>query len=288
MINCSSRMLNRKRIRFVSKNRLRFKTDIHRNVADTCSSKAETLQNSPVPDFIHHPLAKKGFDFTQVFFHIPVSTSHQEDFIFQTNIKNIEVLQKEILEQKNAVMNSNCNGNVPGPKENEGKKGEKAPKKTTKKPKQTGKTCIKRKYSLDSFHKKIKRHFFNFVLNSQIYFFLVVPKKKHQKHISDVSIGSVRELLSQNIAQFISKYCIINENCLRPRQDGVKFNVDKMLNCKLQDYFNEYLKSSHFQQLLNSNSRKENEEYAASLNQCALKFVHYFLTSKDLKLNRKK
>lgn len=273
----SSYMLKRKRIRLIHDHPSTLKIYHQRKAVKNCPSNAETNQNSPVIDLIRKSFSQKCVEMCRkVRFRFPASISYREDF--NTSIKNIEALQKEIQESKDVTY---CSEKVLEQKNVE-VAGEL--KRLNKSPQQTGKSGKKRKYSLDSFHKKIKRNFFNFVLNNQVKLFHVSPKKKQQKDISDVSIANVREFLSQTIEQFISKYCNIDrENGLNPKQNGLKINIEERLNCKLQDYFSEFLQSQEFGKFLNSNLRKEKQRYMDSLNSYAMEFVSYFFNTKDLK-----
>jgi hypothetical protein len=135
----------------------------------------------------------------------------------------------------------------------------------------------RRKYSIDSLHKKIKRLFFDF-LENKIKTLLDVsnPPKIPHNIISNVTIKSNKKILSYTISEFYLHICNYNFT-QKSKENASKISSElyKLLNIKIKDYFILYFKEQ-FEKDLSLLAQKESVYYCNKLKQRAFIFVEYY------------
>jgi len=135
----------------------------------------------------------------------------------------------------------------------------------------------RRKYSIDSLHKKIKRLFFDF-LENKIKTLLDVsnPPKIPHNIISNVTIKSNKKILSYTISEFYLHICNYNFT-QKSKENASKISSElyKLLNIKIKDYFILYF-NEQFEKDLSLLAQKESVYYCNKLKQRAFIFVEYY------------
>jgi len=135
----------------------------------------------------------------------------------------------------------------------------------------------RRKYSIDSLHKKIKRLFFDFLENKiKMVFDVSNPPKIPHNTISNVTIKYNKKILSYTISEFYLHICNYNFNQkIKENAGKVSNELYKFLNIKIKDYFILYFKEQ-FEKDLSLLAQKESVYYCNKLKQRALIFVEYY------------
>jgi len=183
------------------------------------ASSVSTVHNSPFQLlYVPKTFTQKVQDLATVNFLSPLKRENEEDqFSVESSIKNIETLQKEILYKKendNFYFISSPGIEVPefNFKEKEIIKPDSKNATTRRSLDDFKKGSSKRKFSLDSFHKKIKRNYFNYILNNVLLTYNIHSRKKEQRDISNVTIQYCQSFLNMTISEFIVNYCDVNFN----------------------------------------------------------------------------
>jgi len=139
----------------------------------------------------------------------------------------------------------------------------------------------RRKYSKDSFHKKIKRLFMNFLRKHCQRIVTTKLAKIPQKVITDVSITYNKKLFQSTINEFFTSFCHINiEEDAKNEGKVIDQKLRKFLDLPLKDCFrNHYLKDYFYNDLLII-QQKENESFCNKLQELSKTFIDYYLSFK--------
>jgi len=244
------------------------------------STQDGSAQNSPslLQSNLSDSFTQQCQDMIPDFFLKPMSRSSNDTVPTESDRINIENFQKEIQSKQ-----GNINYQITKCEANEVIAQQLCDKQQPSTIKNS-KLINKRKYSLDSFHKKIKRNYFNYVLNNITKTFELCPKRKEQRDISNVTIKFCQEFLSMTIKDFIKRYLAFDDKCpLKIRENYLDHDIETKLHLKLSDYYCEYLKSVDYEEMLSMNIKKEGEKYSHFLQMYSEEFLEYFSMNKTQK-----
>jgi hypothetical protein len=132
-----------------------------------------------------------------------------------------------------------------------------------------------RKFSRDSFNKKIKRMFLNYLReNTQRKFGISLPKFS-QRIITTASISYNKKLFKCSIADFFSNFCQLNLSRINEK----KFESEKIfLDKNLKDvYIEDYLNSKEFYFDFKVLQKKEESVYCRKFLEVARSFIDYYM-----------
>jgi hypothetical protein len=223
-----------------------------------------SLQNSPSlnrnPQFtcFKEELTEISFPI----FRTAVTSSIFEDTIFSSE-KNIINFQQEIEEK---IIETNISKSQELTVLKKGRKHYPPTKSKT----QNSDRKVQRKYSQDSYFKKIKRNFFKFLIRSVAKKHAII--KSDQREISDVSIQYCHQFLEISLKEFVDIF-------LDLKTADLKF-IQSLKKEKVEDYFPQYLQSEHYNTMISQNLLKEGEAYTNELQKYSEGFVAYFKNTK--------
>ena len=131
----------------------------------------------------------------------------------------------------------------------------------------------RRKWSTDSFNKKIRRFFFNFLNKYFEYLFLIKSPSIPRYIMIDATKKFNKILFNQKVCDFYQNYC--NLNLINSKLNMDNLNKGLFLNSSISNFYSFYL-LFHFQNDLDKLKKKESVKYIEKFILLSMKLSDYY------------